>query len=153
MSCLVDTETPTRWKKLTTWWPNCSPETRCHSSERSPQGNGNWTWGLTVLKMMLSRPWMTRFKVTVRADCAVSVWNPLPLSINALTHWMSAEGDKQSPLPHPWMLASKIKQTFLSTNLASLLASEWQAARPHSLSVTCNVCTSTHRFWLFVIRW
>ena len=24
MSCLIDTETRTRWKKLTTWWPDCS---------------------------------------------------------------------------------------------------------------------------------
>ena len=24
MSCVIETETPTRWKKLATWWPNCS---------------------------------------------------------------------------------------------------------------------------------
>ena len=75
---------------------------------------------------MLVRPPMTNFKMPARADCAVSARNPLPLSIKSLAHWVSL-GESQPldrSLPSPWLLASKIKQTFLSTSLASLLAFE-----------------------------
>ena len=41
MSCHIDTETPTKWKKLTTWWPDCSHDISFHDSENQPQGNGN----------------------------------------------------------------------------------------------------------------
>ena len=44
LSCFADTETPTRWKKLTTWWPDSSCDINCsilHNSENWPQGNGN----------------------------------------------------------------------------------------------------------------
>ena len=41
MSCHIDTETPTKWKKLTTWWPDCSHDISVHDSENQPQGNGN----------------------------------------------------------------------------------------------------------------
>lgn len=48
----------------------------------------NWccNWRLTALKTikMLIRPPHDRFKMTVRADCAVSAGNPLPPSIKAL---------------------------------------------------------------------
>ena len=49
--------------------------------------------------------------------------------------------------PHFQSLASKIKQTFLSTNLACLLAFEQQAARPHHiLSISTNgVVGESHR--------
>lgn len=30
MSCLIETETPTKWKKLTIWWPDHSHDTSCH---------------------------------------------------------------------------------------------------------------------------
>ena len=39
MGCLIDTAIPTRWKKLTTWWLDCSHNRSCHSSENWPQGN------------------------------------------------------------------------------------------------------------------
>ena len=29
----VDTETPSRWKKLTTGWPDCSHDLSCHDPE------------------------------------------------------------------------------------------------------------------------
>ena len=41
VSCLIDNETPTRWKKLTTWWPDCSNDIDGHNSENWPQRNGN----------------------------------------------------------------------------------------------------------------
>ena len=87
---------------------------------------------------MLIRPPMTHFKMTVRADCAASACSPLPLSIKALApdcQWGRRPLDSLlRPPPHPQLPASKIKQTFLSTNLASLLAFERQVAGP--------------RFWL-----
>ena len=92
---------------------------------------------------MLVRPLMTKFKMTVRASCAVSACGPLPPPIKALAHWLSVGrvglwiGFRPPPLP-TWLQASEIKQTFLSTNLASLLDFEQQAARP--------------RFWLQVPR-
>ena len=92
MSCLVDTE-PRQVEALTTWWPDCSHVIRHHNSENWPQGtNRSWNWRLTVLKtikMMLIRPPMTNFKRIIRADCAVSTWSPLPLSVEVLAPWLS----------------------------------------------------------------
>ena len=54
--------------------------------------NRPWNWGLAVLKtikMMQDIPLMTNFKMTVRADCVISAYNPLPLSIKALAPWLS----------------------------------------------------------------
>ena len=60
--------------------------------------------------------------MTVRAGCAMSACSPLPLSIKPLAHWLSVGGAgvslwKESTSPAPRLPASKIKQTFLSTNL------------------------------------
>ena len=38
---LIDTETPTRWKTFSTWWPDYSHDISCHNSQNWPQGNGN----------------------------------------------------------------------------------------------------------------
>ena len=49
--------------------------------------NWPWNWRLTVLetsKMKLVRPLIISYKMTVRADCAVSTGSPLPLSVKAL---------------------------------------------------------------------
>ena len=74
---------------------------------------------------------MTNFKMTVRAGCAVSARSPLPPK--ALAHWLSGVGGggggresafgQECKHPTP-LLASEIKQTFVSTKLDSLLASE-----------------------------
>ena len=88
-------------------------------------------WRLTIPKsnmMTVVRSPVTNFKITVEADCDVSVCSPLPLSIKVLAHWCQwwVEGggtpsDRCPPSPHQ-LPASKIKQTFLSTSLASSLA-------------------------------
>ena len=76
---------------------------------------------------MLIRPLMTVFKMTVRADYAVSACSPLLSYIEALAHWLSVGWGKSWPLDKtlsasPNLLpASLRKQTFLSTNLASLM--------------------------------
>lgn len=82
--------------------------------------------------MMLIRPLMTNLKMTVREDLAVSECSPFPLSIKALAYWLAVEGGislwiESASLPRP----PEIRQTFLSTNLASLLVFEWRVARPH----------------------
>ena len=61
MSCLTDTVSLIRWKKLAPWWPDRSHDLRSRNSENWPQGNREtWTlnWRLTVpetIKMMLVR--------------------------------------------------------------------------------------------------
>ena len=58
---------------------------------------------------------------------------PFPPSIKALAHWWSVEESwslDRSPSSLR-LLASERKPTFLSTNLASLLAFKGKAARPH----------------------
>ena len=52
------------------------------------------------------------------------------------------------PAPHqpPWLPGSKIKQTFLSTNLASLLVFEQQAAKPH-FQLYCHSPAMTPNSW------
>ena len=91
---------------------------------------------------MLVRPLMTSLNMTVRDDCAVSASNAvlLTLSIKALTLLLVGGGGWRGvglwtppsppPTPDPQLLASEMRQTFLSTNLAFLLAFEWQAAAP-----------------------
>ena len=74
---------------------------------------------------------MTHLKKTVRDDCAVSVYSPPPLlSIKALAPLVASEGGElafgqMSVILPSQLLASEIKQTFLSTNLACLVAFEW----------------------------
>ena len=76
--------------------------------------------------MTLVRPPMTRFKMTLRADCAVSACSP-SVSPQKLLPLIVSGGDsafgRESTLPRG-LLASKIEQIFLLTNLASLLALE-----------------------------
>lgn len=87
--------------------------------------NSPWNWTLTVLKII---------KMTVRADCAVSARNPLLQSIKALACWRGKESafGQVSTLPIPCrLLASRIKQTPLSTNLAYLFTFQQRAVRPH----------------------
>ena len=38
MSCLIDTEAPTKWKKLTTWWPACSHDTMQRTDLKEMRG-------------------------------------------------------------------------------------------------------------------
>ena len=93
---------------------------------------------------MLVRPQMTEFKMTVRDDGAVSavgppIPSPHPPRIKFLAPWLpkggeSAFGQTSATLhtssPASQLLASDIEQTFLSTNLACLLAFEQRAAGP-----------------------
>ena len=91
--------------------------------------NRPWNWRLSVAKMIKMR--LIRPLMTYLDDCVVSACSPLPPSIKALTLNWSRLLDRGPPCCSPWLLASKIKQTFLLTNLASLLAFEWWAAGPH----------------------
>ena len=96
---------------------------------------------------------MTSFKMSVRDDYAISACSPLHLSIKALASCFSWgwRGGESLPLerhlpslpPTPWWLASKIKQTFLSINLASSLAFQLWAVGPPTLGNSCNY----PRFW------
>ena len=91
------------------------------------------SWRLTVpktTKMMLVRPLMTNCKMIVRD---VSACSPPPHSIHKCSHSLLVSGGvglwTDVCQPPPRLPASEIKQTFLSTNLACLLAFEWRAAR------------------------
>ena len=95
---------------------------------------------------MLVRSSMTNLKMTIRADCAIFACNPLQNVFKSFCPTGCSDGgggwgggwhreavglwtDICPPLQLP---ASEIKQIFLSTNLACLLALEQQAAQPHS---------------------
>ena len=96
LSCLIDTETPTRWTKLTVRWPDYSHDISCYNSKNWPKDVGtNWSlkWRLTTLKtikMALIRQPRSEFKMVVRVDCAVSACRPLSQPVKALAHWLSA---------------------------------------------------------------
>ena len=118
---------PTRWKKLTTWWPGCTHKISCHSSRIGLKGvETNWPWNrrLTAPKattMTPVRSLMTYIRMTIRASCAVSACSPLSV-FKSCCHWLSVY------FPHPPLLylpTSKIKQTFLFTKLASLRSPNW----------------------------
>ena len=100
---------PHQVKKLTTWWPDCSHDISKHNSENWPQENGTnqpWNWRLTVpktIKMLLVRSQMINFKMSVRADHAVSTCSPNRLSTKALAHWLWRQGElafRQDRSPH-----------------------------------------------------
>ena len=141
MSCLIDTETPIRWKKLTTWRPDYTHDISCHNSENWPQRNGNnlslelkpdhlkpprghWSDGRWPTWRRQSEPTVPLLHVA--ASLCLKVLVPLVISGGE-----SAFGQTDAH-PHPLQLpASDIKQTFLSTNPDCLLALEWWAAGPH----------------------
>ena len=137
----MGSETPTRWKQLTDYMMTKSKPWHkllhfTHFWGPKEMGtNWPWNWKLTVLKtikLMLVRPLMTNFKMTIWADCAFSACSPL--SIYKSSCWLTkCEGSQllDRSLPPIPMLAFEIKQTFPSTNLASLLTFEWWAARLH----------------------
>ena len=84
---------------------------------------------------MLVRPPQNQFQDDCQTSLCCFYKYPLPLSLKALAHWLlGILGWGSQPLdrclPSSQLPVSKIKQTFLSTNLASLLAVEWRAARP-----------------------
>ena len=70
--------------------PDCSHDINCHNlgelaSRKWEQINpGTEDYGLKIIKMTLVRPPMMNFKMTVRADCAVSAHGPLLLPIKIL---------------------------------------------------------------------
>ena len=114
MRYLVDTELHIKWKKLTTWWPDCSHDINCHSSKNCHQGNGtnrSCNWRLTTQTSWI---WlghhMTNFQEIIRADCTISACRPLPLSIKALAHWLSVQEVSLllsiCPPPAPLLVAS-----------------------------------------------
>ena len=82
---------------------------------------------------MLARPLMANLKIIVRDDHAVPACRHPPTSVyeSSCNPWLSEWGGNRpldrcpppSPLP-THLLASEIKQTFLSTNLACLLTFE-----------------------------
>ena len=146
MSCLIETKTFTRWKKLTTWWSDCSHYISSHNSENWPQRNGSKL--ALGLKMNCTENNQNgtgqitddQFHHDCWAYCAVCM-PPLPPPIEALAHCLSAGGGRSWPLdrcpPIPWLPTFENKQTFLSTSLASLLAFELWSPGP----------TFNNRFW------
>ena len=117
---------------------------RTDRKDMGPHGPQNWRFTVPkTTKMMPVTPQMTSLKMTVRDDCFVSACSPLP-TLYKSSHPLLLRGGGVglwTDVCHPppcQLPASEIKQTFLSTNLACLLAFEWWAARhPHAyLSVT-----------------
>ena len=122
------------WHKLPQFWELASRKWKQTA----------WNWRLTVpkaFKVTLIRPPTTSFKMTVRADGAVSAWSPPPSTYESSCPLLISWGGELAfgqmstlPLPPPHTLglpASKIKQIFFSTNLDSLLAFERPAAGLH----------------------
>ena len=158
VSCLTVTETPTRWKSLTTPWPDCSQDISCLNSNNLPrkmETNGPWNWRLTMpktTKMMLVRLPMPNFKMTVGADCIFCVQVALCVNKSSCPLTVSQEAlafGQMPALPPPLMLASRTKQTSFPPTwpLYWLLGSSSQTAvsvtvpqhfhHPKKISFTC----------------
>ena len=104
--------------------------------------NQPWKWRLTVpktVKMMLVRPPMTKFKMTVSAECMLflhiassfPLWKLLAPVCQGNGGGVVSLWTGICPHPTPQLFSTKIKQTFVSTSLASLLAFDQHAARPY----------------------
>ena len=127
---------------------------RCHNSENWPQRNGNKrTLELTMNYLKQPRPgccwsdhwwpiWRWLSELTVLFLHVAASHPPTP-SLKALVPCLlgvgwggvgeSALGQIYATLPPKWP-ASEMRQTFLSTSLACLLAFEWPAARARTHS-------------------
>ena len=114
-----------------------------------------WNWRVTVLKntqdeLVQTNAWpisrwlseLTALFLHV-APLLFTYKSSCPLVVSG---WESAFG--QESTPPSGLQASEIKQTFLSTNLASSLASEQRAAGP-SLSVTIVLINLWPQGWPF----
>ena len=120
----------------------------------------NWSsnWRLTIWNIQDDAAQTTNFKMTVRADGAISAGTPFPLSTRALAPWWSVgrqlafEQESASPPPHR-LLASRIKQAFLSTNLASLLAFEQLAGTPLLVTGSPFVTNVPLFWWGMLVVW
>ena len=109
-------------EKSATWWPDSSHDISCHSSENWPQRNGNKpTLELKINYLKQSRWPILRWwsELTVSAShSAYKSYCPL-ISGGRGMGWLELAFGQVHNYP------SKIKQTFLSTNLASLMAFKW----------------------------
>lgn len=136
MSCLIDAQKPPPRGEVNTR-DNQTVTMTQHSSKNWSQGYGNkLTLELKMnytIKRMLVRTLTTNFKITVKSDCAISPHTFLPQPIKLWPmdcHWRGAGLWTVSTCPQP-VASIQNKANFLAfIKLASLLASEWQAARP-----------------------
>ena len=152
MSCLTATKTPSGDVNYTMprLHPGCELPQFWELTSKKGGTNGPWNWRLTAPKtfeMMLVRPLMTNLKMTVRDNYAVPACNSLSptLSVKALTPCLSAFGHI---VHHPLLPvgASEVKQAFLSTNLACLLAFDQRAAGPHTHTLLMTFSPLTQQF-------
>ena len=86
--------------------------------------------------MMLVRPQVTNFKMTLRAVCALSARSPpLPNSVHKSSYPLIVNGKELASgwaqQAHHRLPESKIKHTSLSNSLASLLTFAQGVATPH----------------------
>lgn len=130
--------------------------------------NQPWNWTVTELKtikIMLVRPPMTNFKMTVRADSAVSACSSLPLCIKtfpprlSVGHGLWAFG-QESGFPHPiqnkanfpfyqpglfyWLLSGEQPDLTLGWNLIAKSSSPLQGL----CSICCPSSLGFSPFWL-----
>ena len=117
--------------------------------------NQPWNWRLIVpkpIKMALLWSPMTSFKMTVRAVLflhgapSLCLWKLSPLTVGR-----GGSQPLDRSLPSPLTASIQNEQIFLSTNLASLMAFEWWAARL-PLSVTHPPTFSTSIYWVSTMR-
>ena len=131
LSCVVDSETHSRWKKLTTWWPG-SQDRSCHNAKRWTQGDENnspCNRRLTVLKTikmtMIRVPhdqiqdncqsWLCYSAHAPSATLPIHPWNS---SLKALFLWSAERSwllDLSLPSPQVTSLLNKATFPFLPT--------------------------------------
>ena len=151
MSCLIDLRTPGGevnhmkariypWHKLPHFWVMASRNANIWVLELKTNVH-------KTVKMTRIRPLMTILKMTVRADCAVSSYSTTITYVykgSGPTGWSGggAGFGSMSATPTAQLPESEIKQTFLSTNLAWLLALKWRAAvLANALLVKVGLCS------------
>ena len=122
-----------QWQKLPQFWELASKKWEqidLGSKDRLYSKQSRWCW---------SDHWMAEFKITVRADSAVSAYSPLPppirpwnAALKTLAHWLSVGEVGLWTQVRPGLSAYRIKQAFLSTNFTyRVLVLELQAAESH----------------------
>ena len=123
------------------------------------EANHVWKWRLTLFNQ--DGDWsdhcMTDFKMTVRADYAVSACSSLLLSIKALDHWLSvrksqlSDRSSQHPPPVPCPAAGIHNKVNFSFHQPCLYNGFWVVSSQPPLSVTVSDNRKLGK-WAFSVR-
>ena len=113
MSCKMcyTNSNPTRWKKLSTWWPDCIHDINCH--------NSNWPRGMGLTLNELKIVWVCAGSFQLcptlcnPMDCSLPGSSVHGILQTGILEWVAISSSRRSSWPRDWTCASCIVRQFL----------------------------------------